>query len=85
LRAVSPGNELAADRDQVKAKIAQTLAEPGGLNREQAEAAAEEQMARFSRWQQSFGRTSFGKVKIFNHTVLRDMKPRRLLAIWRTS
>ncbi|HEY5530727.1 MAG TPA: zinc ribbon domain-containing protein [Candidatus Anoxymicrobiaceae bacterium] len=44
-------NEFAADRDQVKAKIAQTLVETRGLNKEQADAAAEEQMARLGRWQ----------------------------------
>lgn len=44
-------NEFAADRDQVKAKMAQTLAETRGLNKDQAEATAEEMMQNLKRWQ----------------------------------
>ncbi len=49
-------NEFVADRDQVKARMAERIAETTGKSREQAEAAAEEEMKQLKRWSAGAGR-----------------------------
>lgn len=43
-------NEFVADRDQVKARVAERIADTTGKNRQQAEAEAEERMKGLRRW-----------------------------------